>query len=318
MNSILRSVCVVAVVCCIGCGVRLLWLWSRERDLRVYETRMDAEFSANRAMIAALRKGRPAVVSPASSMAMAPPGATAPTKPARAVHSTSGTTNMDQGHQIRQVLLRMPEYAPFLRSELRRRTMREYGDWFAQLDVSPERLEAIKQLIGYSEGTKQDAFEAAKAAGYRMGTMEHSELLRGYAQEVETRLRQGLTPEEYASYRNFEAAKGWTNSELPQFEAYLGERAAPALTRDQKRVLSEAYVAARRWKPAGDKPPVAVLYRLQNEQIGIAAGHALDPVQRDALVGYISFINRRSQIMGQLLNPKDPDGIIMTPGMATR
>jgi hypothetical protein len=115
-----------------------------------------------------------------------------------------------------------------------------------------------------------------------------------------------------------EAAKPWTNTELPQLEAYLGERGVPPLNAQQKKVLSEAYVAAKKWEPTGDKPAPAVLYRLQNERIGILAGHALDPFQREAVAGYLTFINARSQIMGQVLNPNDPDGVVITPGVAPR
>ncbi|MDO8544042.1 MAG: hypothetical protein Q7S40_26670 [Opitutaceae bacterium] len=319
MNSFPRVLRVVAAGIFLAGGLLILWLWNRARDLRAYETQVHAEFVGNGALMTALHNRRSAAgkVGLATANAQLNASAASP-KPTAAANVTSGVTNMDRGRQTREALLRMPEYAPFLRADLRRRTMREYGEWFAQLDVSPEHLESIKQLVAGSIGTKQDAFEAATAAGYRMSTLEFAKVMRNYREEAETRLRQGFTPEEYVSYRNFETAKAWTNTELPQLEAYLGERGVSALTPQQKRVLREAYVAALNWEPTGDKPALAVLYRMRNEQIGILAGHALESVQREALVGYLTFINTRSQIMGQLLNPKDPDGVIIVPGVAPR
>lgn len=319
MNSMQRVCCLVmAVTLCAG-GLLLFGLWSRTRELRSDEARVQAEFTANQGLATALRKRRSAPhqagLQPVNAQQKSPIVSPSPAAPANA---SPGATNMDRGRQIRQALLRMPEYAPLLRAELRRRMMRNYGEWLSQLDVSNERLESIKELLAASIATKQDSFEALLDAGYRMGTLEFEKTWRNYHEDADTRLRQGFTPQEYASYQNFEAAKSWTNTELPQLEAYFGERGISALTPQQKRALREAYVAARNWQPTGEKPAPAVLHRMQNERIGVLAGSALEPVQREALVGYLTFINARNQVMGQLLNPLYPDAVVITPGVAPR
>lgn len=284
----------------------VLWFWQRERDLRSQEVRVHTEFATNWRLAAALRALRPAATAVpllATQSPVRPPVATA-TPPA--------ANNVARGHQINEKLREMPEYAPHLRRQLRRWTMRDYGGFFAGLKYSPERLEALKHILDDNRGTSQDVLGTAYEHGYKQGTPEFSRLMQAYWDEAERRLRDFLGTEDYARFTRFKAGASWQNGQLRELEDYFGDRGVPALTIEQKRALNDAYLESRKWRPASGSPPPGVHYRMSNEQVGVLAAAALEPAQHEALVAYLKFFNSRNQVQALLLHPDQPDSVIVS------
>ena len=304
MNRVSSVLTGAAVGLVFGGAALLSLLWQRERELQNKYAQVQAEFAANRRLAATLQVATSSVT---TAKVASQPGSRLPATTA----SSSVANNAARGTQLVKTLREMPEYAPFYHRLLRRRTMREYGELFAQMKLSPDRLEIVKAAIEDRIGTLQDAFETALEHGYSMATPAFEQQIIRYNEEANERLRGILEPDEYAQFDRFEKSAAWQRGTLLELEDYLGERGAPALTADHKRALIDAYVETLAWKPANDTPLPGPRFRMRNVQLGTLAAPALDPAQRTALLAYIDFINSREQVMAQLFRPKDPDGVVM-------
>lgn len=296
-----HSLLVVVVVSVVFVGAAAIsWLWHRDRELRDQEARVRDEFATNRKVTATLRT------------ATSPVGAAAPafrkgSQPPETSANPPVASNYTQGSQMNKALREMPEYAPFYRRTLRRRTMREYSEFFALLKLPPERLEAVKVAFDDRIGTLQDVYETAKDHG--LGLRESERLMQQYSDESKKRLREILGPDDYEQFERFDKSAAWQRGTLLELEDYFGVRGVPALTAEQKRALINAYSDVP-WRSPTDISLPGVQYQKRNVQIATLAAPALDPAQRAGLFAYVDFINSRQQVLAQLFRPLDPDGAV--------
>ena len=278
------------------------FLRQRDRDLRQQEASVQAEFATNRQRRAALRlRGKPT-----------PPVAPAPS-PAASSSAAAPLSNFARTWRDRDKLRALPEYARFLRCDLRRRTMREYGSLFAELKLSPERLAALKDAIDDMLGTAQDAHELAGQASYGSLSPEYAKLVRPPRDQGRQRVRDFLGPEDYARFERFEKSAGWRNHQQFELAEYLADRGVPALIPDQNRTLTHAYVESLvRMQGGATTGATAVAQaRLQNAKFAERAAPALSPPQQAALAAYLDFNRSRGEVLGRLLFPDRPPGSVV-------
>lgn len=234
---------------------------------------------------------------------------------ASATDATATGDSRLSGQEIVDQLRGMPEYAPFLRRQQRRRTIEEYGPWLEQLSLSPERKEELKRLLDARGAAISDAYTASKEAG--LTAKQVSEVISRVHKAGSEPLREFLGSDDYASLSRYDKARSWSQNTVAELQDYLSERAIATLRPEQEIALADAYVASQ-WKWKEGMPPPGVLYRRMNDQIAGLSSAALDPDQREAMKAYFQFANTRSQLLGQLLHPQDPDGAAISTNYTGR
>jgi hypothetical protein len=278
------------------------WLRTRERALQIEDARVRAEFDANRRLAAALRAQRAGENKPT-------PATTASSAAAPASANTAQPTNYSRAAETVARLRAMPEYARFIRRDVRRQTVRSYSELFAELRLAPDRLEALKSLLDDHAGTLQDLYRTAREQGLDTASAEISRLNKRYAEENNARVRELLGADDYARFERFEKAKGWRTNTQPEIDEFLAERNQPALSLEQRLVLCDAYLATVAAHANGKQPgDAATQLRALHAAISARAATTLTPAQHEALAGYFAFIEARSDLMVRLLHPEKPPG----------
>jgi hypothetical protein len=107
--------------------------------------------------------------------------------------------------------------------------------------------------------------------------------------------------------------KTWVGN-LPEIDAYFGERGVAPLTAAQRSSLVDAAVQADEWQKLNPHLAPGVRYRLQNQQLAAILAPSLDSARQQAFAAYIEFLNQRSKLQGELLKPNDPDSVAYTSG----
>jgi uncharacterized protein YukE len=306
MNVYRFSTVTIAVGMVAALTAIFLTLWSRELTLTAYNDAVRAQLAANRRATITLRVQRR--LQQTETVAVSnPPQVSEPAS------SASRESFFDSFGRTEKILRQMPEYQPWLRALYQRNAMKEYGEWFSQLHVSAERLAFLKERVAEELIARNDAYTARAEAGLVPGSQEFTDQAKRDQDESNRRLQQSLTPDELASFRDFERANTWRKA-LPEIDEYFAERSAPLLSPDQRRAFTAAALEAAKWRQQVRDVSDGVGYRMQSERIGSLMAPSLDPIQREALLGYIQFFNQRTKIVGQLRNPDAPDSIAYVGG----
>jgi hypothetical protein len=284
-------------------GVATLWLWSQEQALSADEASASIELATNRqlrSVASAQRRSSPSDFSLAAGQPAAP-------KP-----TTSAPRNRFDTVELElSVANRLPEYAPYNRARFQRQAMRLFGEWFNQLKVPAERVAVLKQTIADEMLAQQDEYQAMLDSGFTSDSDGHEERLRNLLESSEARLRQALTPDEYASYHRFDLARTWIRN-LSEIDEYFGERGVAPLTPAQRRSLVDAAVQAEEWKKQHPELKPGIQYRRQAEQLATILAPSLDSERQKAFASYIEFFSQRTKLKGEIWKPEDPDSIAYT------
>lgn len=279
-----------------------MWLWHREAELRRYEAQIQAAATRNRQLVRQLQSTTIATANPKQQLP-ATSDSSSQTMPNRAAQ---------RNDWVLATARRMPEYAQHQRAQARWSTIREYGEWFRQLNVPPERLAMIKNAFADALEKQQRGYAAMIDSDVVDQSPAFLERSKQLAEEMQSDLKQVLTDDEYASYRNFERAGTWVRY-LPEIQLFLEDRGLPALSADQRRAFIEASVTES--ERSADNLSPGQLFRLKNERIAAIASNSLSPAQREALKEYVEFINKRTERLGNLHNPSAPDAVVYPGGL---
>lgn len=298
-----RTLLLITGVAALGAAGSIWWLRARDKALQHYEASIVQELALNRRYAARLAQSQPA--RPAI-----PLSADIATEPATNVAQPSPSPEGADARYV-TILRQLPEYQLCIRARGRRAAMKSYGDWFLQLNVTPERLALIKQCIADNFAAQQDDYAAAIGAAPSTRSAEFRDRLRRMFDESTARLQQGLTADEFSSYRTFMQASSWTKH-FNEIKAYFEERGVAPLGASERRAFTESCVKAQEWAQQNRDVPPGVSYRMKNEQIAASTSPALTPAQSEALAGYLRYLTQQSSLLGQVLRPDAPDSVVYT------
>lgn len=301
MNRGRRFFVGILVVAALGLAIVTLRLWMRDRALAVTESDLSSELATNRQMLSIVTAQRRSLAQHLSATE---------TKKANATNRepVSPQDRFVRVEQAVRIMRQLPEYAAYYRAFLERQAMRSLGEWFKQLTVPPERLAVLKQTVVENMAWEENAYNAMCDAGYTGESEEDKQQLKLLKQSADARLRQALTPEEYASYHRFDVAKGWIGN-LREMDAFFAERGVAPLTVAQRRDLVDAVAQSDEWKKQNASLAPRILSRAQANQVAAYLAPSLDAERQRAFAAYVEFFNLRSKLRAELYKPEDPDSI---------
>jgi hypothetical protein len=182
-----------------------------------------------------------------------------------------------------------PEYAALIARETRRNILREYGDALADLNLPPEQVAKMKDLLVERELSINDAQQAAEAAGLQRGTAAW----RAAMQQVTDSVAQEMTAVLGTDSRPIVDKLQNESGNLSQIQYTYAPDFADAglpLNPDQSRALAEAMAAAR--NPGGATPAQMRSFNQADPDTGLspydnqllsAAAQILSPAQLQVL-----------------------------------
>lgn len=300
MNSTTLRRLAVAITLAAAAGVCVARLWRGELALKSYEAKIAAREAANQRL-------KTTLMAQLKLQGAAPVRATASSASTSVAVGKTGQ-GATKDFWITKTMQRLPEYAPVRQMRTERHAMREYGEWFRMLNVTPERLAQIKQAVAETIDKRQRAYEALIETGVADDTQEFVSGAVQINHDMDAALNQTLTPDEFGSLKQFDLAKDW-NRYLPEIDAFFEDRGAPPLSPEQRRAFLAATVESKSYIPEGTPPAQVPLFRMRNERIAALAAQSLPSAQREALIGYMAFYNQRITAVSALLNPSAPDAL---------
>ncbi len=96
--------------------------------------------------------------------------------------------------RIGDILKEHPEYAALYAKQIRRNVLRMYGGDFTSLNLPPDQLSKLKDLLVERQMSGIDAQEAAEDAGLQRGSPEWQEAVKQSYQEVQQQITALLGP----------------------------------------------------------------------------------------------------------------------------
>jgi hypothetical protein len=301
MNRSHRFFAGILIVAAVGLAIVTLRLWVRDRTLSVAESDLSSDLATNRRMLSIVTAQRRSVGRQRSATETSKANVTNR-------EPVSRRNRFDRVEQVGKIMRQLPEYAAYNRALIQRQAMRLLGEWFSQLTVPPERLAVLKQTVAENMALEADAYNAMSDAGYTGESEEYKQQLKLLKQSSDARLRQALTPEEYASYHRFDVAKGWVGN-LREIDAFFTERGVAPLTVAQRRNLVDAVAQSDEWKKQNSSLAPGILSRTQANQVAANLAPSLEPERQRAFAAYVEFFNLRSKLRAELYKPEDPDSI---------
>lgn len=161
----------------------------------------------------------------------------------------------DMGSRIAEMMAD-PEYAAAFNLQQRARLDRTYADLFAQLDLPPNTLTRLQDLLVEKQNTTRDVFMAAREEGLgRENRSELRELMEATQAEIDSEIAAAIGQDNFAALQSFEqtgrerAMVGQIESRLSYSSTPLNANQAQALTS----ILAETSTGGNRGR-GGDSP----------------------------------------------------------------
>jgi hypothetical protein len=135
-----------------------------------------------------------------------------------------------------------PEYEGLYAKQIRRNIDRTYGN-LASLNLSPDQINQLKNLLVERQMATMDAQSAAEAAGLQQGTPEWQEAIKQAGQNVEQQLTALLGANADSTLTQLQVRGGMQNQVEFSYAPDFAEAGAP-LTADQTTALVQAMADA--------------------------------------------------------------------------
>jgi hypothetical protein len=154
--------------------------------------------------------------------------------------SANRNANGDPGViHIGQVLKDHPEYGPLYAKQVRRQINSMYGNTLSTLNLSPDQVGQLKNLLAEKQMSNIDAQGAAEAAGLQRGTAEWQDAMKQAAQNVEQQITGLLGPNADNLLAQAQVRNGYQNMVAFNYSPDFSDANAP-LTADQSTGLVAA------------------------------------------------------------------------------
>jgi cell division septum initiation protein DivIVA len=137
-----------------------------------------------------------------------------------------------------------PEYAALAARESRRNILRQYGDALAALNLPPDQLSKMKDLLVERELSTNDAQQAAEAAGLQRGTQPWRDAMQQATDSVDQEMTAVLGTDSHPVFQKLQNESNYLNQIQYNYAPDFSEAGAP-LNADQTRALADAMAAAR-------------------------------------------------------------------------
>jgi hypothetical protein len=200
-----------------------------------------------------------------------------------------------------------PEYAAILAKQARRNMLRQYGGALDSLNLRPDQLAKLKDLLVERSLSSQDAFQAAKAAGLEQGSPAWSDAMKAATEPVEKEMSAVVGTDSGQFMRKLQTEAGISSQIRYNYTPDFQE-AGVALTANQTNSLRQALAGAynNNGIPASDR----ATYRKVDPATGLspadsrmleAAAQTLTPAQLQVLQAGQIRQNQQSAIFQQYL-----------------
>lgn len=169
----------------------------------------------------------------------APRPAAEPPRPANPM-TTRLATSLARIEALRQD----PEYAEYWHATQRRAIVQRYGALFAQLQLPPDTLEKLKELLVEQSEISRDVRAALASQGVDSLSRDASRARTSALAEVAKQARELLGPEGYAAYREFNSSQS-TRQTVGQFQLALADQGIERLSDAQFAAVTTAWSETR-------------------------------------------------------------------------
>jgi hypothetical protein len=198
-------------------------------------------------------------------------------------------------------LRRDDEAAAFWRKDERRMVLAKYREVLEQMNLAPDALARLKDLLVARSEAPLDAREAARKEGVADNAPEVAEASDQATADVDREIEQLLGGSDYARFQSLTVQAGYRNEVQTQLGADLADAGA-SLSSDQTNSLAQIYYEADNAPPAtaADVPPAdaeagltavdeVVLARsarfLSPDQLKVLRAHRIERHRREATLG---------------------------------
>ena len=182
-----------------------------------------------------------------------------------------------------------PEYAALAARDSRRNILRQYGDALAALNLPPEQLAKMRDLLVERELSTNDAQQAAEAAGLQRGTAAWRDAMQQATDSVEQEMTAVLGTDSHPVFQKLQNESGYLSQVQYTYAPDFADAGAP-LNADQSRALAEVMATAR--NPGGAVPAQMRGFNQADPDTGLspydnqllaAAAQILSPAQLQVL-----------------------------------
>src|SRR5665213_204102 len=224
----------IALLAVMGC----LWLADRERNAQDAVLRLTQE---NAAQGRQLQESHLRLAELDRKYAAAAAALTQGKATPKAADSIAAAAAKDPSHVVihmHDLIRQYPEMEGIWRRQIRRGIITQYGAALADLNLSPDQLAKVKDLLVERQVSPNDAADAASQMGVQPGTPEMAKAMQQAGQAVEDEIKGLIGPDAYAALNNGNNSYMLQNASVDMQDA--GIALSPAQTRAMAQTLADA------------------------------------------------------------------------------
>jgi len=218
--------------------------------------------------------------------------------------------------RITDILKDHPEYAALYAKQTRRNIDRMYSNGLSTLNLPPDQLSHLKDLLAERQMNNMDAQAAASAAGLVPGTPEWQEAMKLAAQDTQQQVNAILGSDADATLARLQARASFQNQVDMNYSHEFADAGAP-MSLEQSSALVQAMADANyagkdlSTRPAGyNDPDPATGLTPHDTRILDSASQVLSPAQIQILKSDLADNNKVNAIMSQYIKPGTPSIIV--------
>jgi hypothetical protein len=206
---------------------------------------------------------------------------------------------------ISDILKDHPEYAALYAKQMRRNVDRMYGSSLSTLNLAPDQLSKLKDLLAERAMSNIDAEQLATASGLERGSPDWQDAMKAAGQDTEQQITAMLGSNADATLMQLQARTAIQNQVNTSYAADFADAGA-ALSPEQASALIQAMADANyagkdlSTRPAGyNTPDPTTGLSMHDDRIINAAAQALSPAQIQVLTSDQVDYHKMAAIMKQ-------------------
>ncbi len=270
-----------------------------DKDARTRNSELEHQLAETKAALALSEKQVAKVTADSAAAAAPRPQSEAPKNAPNIIH-------------IGDIIRDHPEYIALYAKQTRQSINRMYGNGLSALNLPPDQISRLKDLLAERQMNNIDAIAAANAAGLEQGSPAWQDAMKQAAQDTQQQLNAILGSDAEATLARLQARANFQTQVDTNYTHEFVDAGAP-MSPEQSNALVQAMADANyagkdlSTRPAGynDVDPTTGLTP-HNIRILDTAAQVLNPAQIEILKSDLADANKMTAIMSQYSKPGTP------------